>query len=110
MRTLRQFASRPGSIPASTAWYLADLGEARGKQELFTRQSPQRLKVLREHAQGERNRRFTPMNAESGKSVRLFECSSVRLFSRARERPNPRTVERSPFLNRRPSAIAIPGL
>src|SRR5256884_7265439 len=37
-------------IPAATAWYLADLGEARGKQELFTKQSPQRLKVLREHA------------------------------------------------------------
>jgi len=34
----------------TTAWYLADLGEARGKQELFTKQSPQRLKVLREHA------------------------------------------------------------
>ena len=33
-----------------TAWYLADLGEARGKQELFTRQSLQKLKLLREHA------------------------------------------------------------
>jgi len=30
--------------------YLSDLGEARGKQELFTRQSPQKLKALREHA------------------------------------------------------------
>ena len=29
---------------------MTDLGEARGKQELFTKQSPQRLKVLREHA------------------------------------------------------------
>ena len=29
---------------------MADLGEARGKQELFTKQSPQKLKVLREHA------------------------------------------------------------
>src|ERR1700730_193728 len=38
------------TIPASTSWYLADLGEARGKQELFTKQSPQTLKVLREHA------------------------------------------------------------
>jgi Fic family protein len=28
----------------------ADLGEARGQQELFTRQAPQRLKALREHA------------------------------------------------------------
>ncbi len=37
-------------MPTRTAWYLADLGEARGKQELFTRQSPQKLKLLREHA------------------------------------------------------------
>lgn len=50
METLKQFSSRPTEIPAVTAWYLADLGEARGRQELFTRQSPQRLKVLREHA------------------------------------------------------------
>lgn len=50
MRTLRLFAARPPDLPQSTAWYLADLGEARGKQELFTRQSPQRLKALREHA------------------------------------------------------------
>lgn len=48
--TLRQFAAKPESIPATTSWYLADLGEARGKQELFTKQSPQRLKILREHA------------------------------------------------------------
>jgi len=50
MMTLRQFASGLESIPAATSWYLADMGEALGKQELFTRQSPQRLKVLREHA------------------------------------------------------------
>ena len=50
MMTLRQFKSKPETIPATTSWYLADLGEARGKQELFTRQSPQRLKVLRENA------------------------------------------------------------
>ena len=50
MKTLEIFARRPESLPHSTAWYLADLGEARGKQELFTRQSPQRLKALREHA------------------------------------------------------------
>lgn len=50
MITLRQFSNKPESIPASASWYLSDLGEARGKQELFTRQSPQRLKVLRENA------------------------------------------------------------
>jgi Fic family protein len=50
MMTLRQLRTRPETIPASAAWYLADLGESRGEQELFTRQSPQRLRVLREHA------------------------------------------------------------
>ncbi|MBM4040937.1 MAG: Fic family protein [Planctomycetes bacterium] len=50
MMTLRQFARRPRDIPAAAAWYLADLGEARGKQELCTKQSPQKLRVLREHA------------------------------------------------------------
>src|ERR671924_1639400 len=50
MKTLEQFVSKPETIPASTSWYLAELGEARGKQELFTKQAPQKLKVLREHA------------------------------------------------------------
>jgi Fic family protein len=50
MMTLRQFSLKPESILSSTSWYLADLGEARGKQDLFTKQSPQKLKVLRENA------------------------------------------------------------
>jgi Fic family protein len=48
--TLQLFESPPENIPATTGWLLADLGEARGKQELFRRQAPQKLKVLREHA------------------------------------------------------------
>ena len=48
--TLRQFATERITIPSTAAWYLADLGQAQGKQELFTKQSPQKLKVLREHA------------------------------------------------------------
>ena len=50
MMNLRQFSKGIENVPATTSWYLADLGEARGQQELFTRQSPQTLKVLREHA------------------------------------------------------------
>lgn len=50
MMTLRHIARSPAEVPSAVAWALADLGEARGKQELFTRQSPQRLKALREHA------------------------------------------------------------
>lgn len=37
-------------LPMSTTWYLSDLAEARGRQELFTRQAPQKLQALREHA------------------------------------------------------------
>lgn len=50
MNTLRRFARGDASIPSSTSWYLADLGEFRGQQTLYTRQAPQRLKALREHA------------------------------------------------------------
>jgi Fic family protein len=50
MMTLCRFLAEPPDVPMSVAWYLADLGEAKGRQELFTRQSPQRLKALREHA------------------------------------------------------------
>ena len=48
--TLRLLAAGPKSLPTATSWYLTDLGEARGKQELFTKQSPQKLRVLRESA------------------------------------------------------------
>ena len=50
MMTFSQFSSKPETIPATTSWYLADLSEARGKQDLFTKQSPQKLRVLRENA------------------------------------------------------------
>jgi Fic family protein len=50
MKTFEQFSKQISSVPLSTSWYLADLGESRGKQELFTRQSPQKLEVLRENA------------------------------------------------------------
>ena len=50
MSTLRLLSHAAMTVPAGTSWYLADLGEARGKQELFTRQAPQRLKTLREQA------------------------------------------------------------
>ena len=50
MNTLIQFSKPLLAIPTATAWYLGALGEAVGKQQLFTKQSPQRLKALREHA------------------------------------------------------------
>ncbi|MGF1612351.1 MAG: Fic family protein [Gammaproteobacteria bacterium] len=50
MTTLRLFSLNRFVIEPSTAWYLNDLGEFRGKQELYTRQSPRRLKALRQSA------------------------------------------------------------
>ena len=50
MKTLEQFTRQPPQIPTATVWLLNELSEYRGKQELFTRQSPQRLKRLMEHA------------------------------------------------------------
>jgi Fic family protein len=50
MKTLRLFTDSKTSVPGGTAWLLDQLGEFRGKQELYTRQSPQKLRILREHA------------------------------------------------------------
>src|SRR3989338_655082 len=50
MKTLEQLLSDFENVPTTISWYLADLGEAKGKQDLFTKQSPQKLKTLREHA------------------------------------------------------------
>jgi Fic family protein len=50
MNTLIQFSKSLTTIPTSVGWYLNDLGQAFGKQQLYMKQSPQRLKVLREHA------------------------------------------------------------
>jgi len=40
----------PESIPARISWYLTDLAEFKGRQELHTLQSPQILQRLREYA------------------------------------------------------------
>ncbi|MBD3338593.1 MAG: Fic family protein [Candidatus Lokiarchaeota archaeon] len=50
MQTINKFLADIKTIPANVTWYLADISEAKGKQDLFTNQSPQKLKVLREHA------------------------------------------------------------
>ncbi|MCL2721304.1 MAG: hypothetical protein FWD47_08200, partial [Treponema sp.] len=50
MKTLLSFLKNAPAIPATTAWYLESVAISKGRQELFTRQSPQKLKTLREHA------------------------------------------------------------
>jgi len=48
MNTFLHFLKNLKSIPLITTWELGDLAEMKGRQELYTRQSPQRLKQLRE--------------------------------------------------------------
>ena len=48
--TLRTFRKDLAAIPTATVWSLTELGRAIGRQELFTKQSPQKLKALAEHA------------------------------------------------------------
>lgn len=50
MMTFRNHRLRNLAVPMGTNWLLNDLAEAKGKQELYTRQSPQVLKALREMA------------------------------------------------------------
>ena len=50
MMTFRNNRLRDFALPMSSAWLFNDIAEAKGKQELYTRQSPQVLKALREMA------------------------------------------------------------
>ncbi len=50
MKTLSQFSAGIMDLPAVIAWSLAELAEMRGRQDLYVRQAPQKLKALREHA------------------------------------------------------------
>jgi len=38
------------TLPVGTSWLLAHVAEAKGRQQLYTRQSPQLLKAMREAA------------------------------------------------------------
>jgi Fic family protein len=50
MMSFRGGRLRDFTIPTSTAWLLGDVAEAKGRQDLYTRQSPQALRALREQA------------------------------------------------------------
>ena len=50
MNSFRNNRPHDYETPLSTVWLLNDIAESRDKQELFTRQSPQALKALRDTA------------------------------------------------------------
>ena len=63
---------RDHEIPLSTVWLLNDIAESRGKQELFTRQSPQALKALRDTA--------VIQSAESSNRIEGVTVAQARLY------------------------------
>ena len=50
MTSFRDDRLKNYALPMSMVWMLNDIAESKGKQELFTHQSPQALKALREMA------------------------------------------------------------
>ena len=50
MNTFLAFKRNLKELPMATSWMLNDIAEMKGRQQLFTQQSPQKLKVLRENA------------------------------------------------------------
>ena len=50
MNTFTSVLSKMTSIPLLSTWNLEEIAEKRGHQELYTRQSPEQLKRLREYA------------------------------------------------------------
>jgi Fic family protein len=64
------------------AWRLADLEEARGKQEVFRRRSPRTLEALREHALNALNESALSSNRIEGVTVDLPRVQTV-LFGKS---------------------------
>jgi len=50
MKTFLQFKEKLRALPLAASWMLTDIAEMKGRQQLFMNQSPQKLKILREHA------------------------------------------------------------
>ena len=50
MKSFSDVLSRLDSVPVNVTWMLQSIAEKRGHQELYTRQSPERLRKLREYA------------------------------------------------------------
>lgn len=87
MNSLQGLVTYGQTVPRSTSWYLADLGEARGKQMLFTKQSPQKLAMLRQHALVESavsSNRIEGVEVEPDRVEKLFS-GKVRLRDRNEE-------------------------
>jgi Fic family protein len=80
--TLERFAAGLEALPTAVAWYLEEVAESRGRQELFLHQSPQVLQALREHALIE--------SAVSSNRIEGVEVDQARVATLVFGRPAPR--------------------
>lgn len=71
MMTMRQWSDDNAKAPLGTTWSVEELGRALGMQAMFTRQSPQKLAALREHALIE--------SAQSSNRIEGVEVDAARL-------------------------------
>ena len=72
MNSFRNNRLRDHETPLGTVWLLNDIAESRGKQELFTRQSPQALRALRDTA--------VIQSAESSNRIEGVTVAQARLY------------------------------
>ncbi len=82
MNSFRGNRLRDHQLPMSTAWLLNDIAESRGRQDLFSRQSPQVLKALRDAA--------VIQSAESSNRIEGVTVGRERLHALVLGRSNPR--------------------
>ena len=77
MMTFRK-GLRDFKLPLSTVWLMSDIAEAKGRQELYTKQAPQMLKALREMAMVE--------SVESSNRIEGVTVANQQLFEQHAER------------------------
>ena len=82
MNSFRDHRLRDHEIPLSTVWLLNGIAESKGKQELFTRQSPQVLNALRDTA--------VVQSAEASNRIEGVVVAPSRLYPLVLGRSKPR--------------------
>ena len=82
MNSFRGNRLRDHQLPMSTAWLLNDIAESKGRQDLFSRQSPQVLKALRDAA--------IVQSAESSNRIEGVTVGRERLHALVLGRSSPR--------------------
>ena len=80
MNTFLYFLKNLKSVPMATTWGLEELAEMKGHQDLYTKQSPQRLKKLREFSMIESAVSSNRIEGVAIDDKRLQKCPVYELY------------------------------